>query len=251
MADTGPQYPRGPLPGSNAIGSFVIGVSPIGSIEAFDVWSTVISQYANSPILTQLILNLNDYLDQTSNLDAFYDMIFNVATAQGYGLDVWGTIVGVTRVIHVIAGTAPFGFEEASPDSLTFGQGSFYFGEPTTENYPLSDDAFRQLIYAKAAANLTDCSIAAINQILLALFPHRGNCFVTDGTPPSPFFGFAEATNTSGFGQETFYAGTDLPTMVMTYTFDFALTPVELAIVEQSGVLPKPAGVLATVVVNH
>lgn len=36
--------------------------------------------------------------------------------------------------------------------------------------------------------------------------------------------------------------------MTMTYTFTFALTPVELAIVLNSGVLPKPTGVAASVV---
>jgi hypothetical protein len=34
----------------------------------------------------------------------------------------------------------------------------------------------------------------------------------------------------------------------MTYTFGSALDPVQTAIVFQSGVLPKPVGVLATVV---
>ena len=37
--------------------------------------------------------------------------------------------------------------------------------------------------------------------------------------------------------------------MTMTYTFEFALTPVEQAIVEQSGVLPRPTGVSSSVVI--
>ena len=36
--------------------------------------------------------------------------------------------------------------------------------------------------------------------------------------------------------------------MTMQYVFNFTLSPVELAIVEESGVLPKPVGVAATVV---
>ena len=38
--------------------------------------------------------------------------------------------------------------------------------------------------------------------------------------------------------------------MVMTYTFDFPLSPVEIAIVSQSGVLPRSTGVSATIVIN-
>ena len=41
---------------------------------------------------------------------------------------------------------------------------------------------------------------------------------------------------------------TDGLNMTMTYTFRFPLTPVQLAIVQNSGVLPRTSGVAATVV---
>lgn len=215
---TGPAYPPAPAPGSNAIGSFVIGVSPIGTIAAFDYFKTIISQYANSAILTQLIANFNAYLDQTQNFDQFFDLVWNVDTAVGYGLDVWGRIVGVKRTLQVSV-VDYFGFEQGSPSAQPFGQAPFYSGGILTNNFDLTDAAFRKLIFAKALANISDGSIPAINQILLNLFPNRGNCYVTDGED-----------------------------MTMTYTFEFALTPVEAAIVASSGVLPKPVGVSASVV---
>jgi len=201
---TAPPYPPDPAP--NAIGY------------PFSYWQTIISQYANSDILTTLIGDFNTNVDQTRNFDLFYDLIFNVATAQGYGLDVWGRIVGVTRTLQV-ASVRYFGFEEQAGTTDPFGQSPFYSGQPITDNYQLSDDAFRVLIYAKALANISDGSIASINQILLNLFPGRGNAYVTDGLD-----------------------------MTMTYTFTFTLSDVELAIVSQSGVLPKPVGVAASVV---
>lgn len=219
---TGPTYPPGPAAGSNAIGSFTIGVSPIGSIPAFDIEDTIISQYANSPIIVQLMKNLGAYLDLTKNFDDFFDMIWNIATAQGYGLDVWGIIIGVSRTLQIQNSGIYAGFEEQVPTVDTFGPGGqspFYSGDPVTSNFNLSDGSYRTLLYAKALTNITDCSIPAINQILLNLFPNRGDCYVTDGE-----------------------------NMTMTYTFKFALTPVEIAIVSASGVLPKPAGVAATVV---
>jgi Protein of unknown function (DUF2612) len=245
---TGPAYPPGQQPGSNGIGLFTIGVSPIGTIPPFDVWRTIISQYANSPILTTLIQNVFSYLDQTQNFDAFFDYIWNVDTAQGYGLDIWGRIVGVNRVLQVQVGDN-FGFAEALPGCDTFGAASFYAGTPLTENYALSDEAYRTLILAKAAANITIGSIPAINQILLSLFPNRGNCYVTEGTVGGDYFGFAEAGNAVGFDQQPFYSGETIETMTMTYTFEFQLTAVELAIVQQSGVLPKSTGVNASVVI--
>lgn len=216
---TGPDINR-PRPGSNAIGSFIIGVSPIGDIASFDYWQTIISQYANSPVITQLVANFSSYVDQTRNLDNFYDFMFNVDTAQGYGLDIWGTIVGVSRTLHIVGTQKYFGFDEATPISADpFGQSPFYSGAILTSNFNLSDNAYRTLIFAKALSNISDGSIPSINQILLNLFPHRGNCYVTDGL-----------------------------NMTMTYTFQFLLSPVELAIVSQSGVLPKSTGVSATIV---
>lgn len=248
MADTGPLYPPGPFPRSNGIGLFRIGVSPIGAIPAFDIWQTIISQYANSPRITTLIENVFEYVDQTLNIEAFFDLVMNVDTAQGYGLDVWGRIVGVNRILQVPSGQY-FDFEEAMPGSYTFGQAPLYSGATLTSSFVLSDQAYRTLIMAKAASNITDGSIKAINRLLMTLFPNRGNAYVTEGQKTGEWFGFAESTNANGFNQQAFYSGSPISTMVMTYTFAFSLTPVELAIVQSSGVLPKPTGVAATVVI--
>lgn len=286
---SGPQYPPPPGPGSNGIGVGAIGVMQIGDIPTFNPWDAIISQYANSPSLDAVLLNVSAYFDPTYNFSNFYDFQMNVDTAQGYGLDVWGRIVGVVRTVKV-QNAAWFGFVEALPGSLSFdptvtftyqpalgfaesgswqtygfgtfglhplwstaggaGGGPFYGGQGLTSNYNLTDDQFRLLILAKAMANITNGSIPAINQILMSLFPNRGNAFVTEGYQGPSFFGFEEATNCLPFGQGVFYGGEAVPSMVMTYTFDFPLSPVEIAIVSQSGVLPRSTGVSATIVIN-
>lgn len=211
---SGPPYPR-PQAGDNAIGRFIIGVSPIGSIAAFDYWRTIISQYANSPILTQLITDFFGYIDQTANMDAFFDLVWNIDTAQGWGLDVWGRIIGITRVLSVPLPDMYLGFHEAGDaNEVGFNQAPWFAGQPVTSNFALSDSAYRVLLFAKALANISDGSIPAINQLLLNLFPNRGNCYVVDNGD-----------------------------MSLTYKFEFFLAPFELAIVGSSGVLPTPCGV--------
>jgi hypothetical protein len=207
-------------PGDNAIGKFIIGVSPIGDIApTFDVWKTMLSQYANSPILTRLVENMDAYLDQTLNFQSFYDLVMNVETAQGYGLDVWGRIVNVSRTLAVTnPDTTWLGFQEAGTPAQPFNQAPFFAGQQINDTFILTDTAYRTLIFAKALANICDGSIPAINQILLNLFPNRGNCYVIDGLD-----------------------------MTMTFKFDFALTQVELAIISQSGALPTSTGVSLTV----
>ncbi len=246
---TGPPYPPSPSAGLNAIGVGGIGSTlSIGDIPLFDWRKTILAQYANSPIITAIIENVFNYLDQTANLEAFYDLVFNIDTAQGYGLDVWGRILGVTRLLQV-ADDGYFGWSEGVPGALTWNQGRWYSGATLTSNFALADKAFRMLLLAKAAANITDGSIPSINAILLSLFPNRGNCYVREGRQ-SPYMGWHESTTGNTWGSAPWYSGELLPRMTMQYCFDFALSPVEIAIVEQSGVLPKPVGVSATVVIN-
>lgn len=245
---TGPPYPA-PDPTQGQIGKFTIGVTPIGTIPSFDVFTTVISQYANSPILTTLVQNFAAHIDQSSNFDNFFDFIMNVDTATGYGLDVWGRIVGINRIIQIFTPSAHFGFEEAG-DAVGFNQAPFYSGGFVSLSFTLDDVTFRRLILTKAFANISSNSIPVMNQMLLTLFPKRGNCYVTEGGTFGPWFGFKEATDALGFNQAPFYSGQSQPRMIMTYTFQFALTPVERAIIDNSGVMPKPCGVIASRVEN-
>jgi hypothetical protein len=220
---SGPPYPRynlGAAPGQNFIGGFVIGFSPIGDVAPFDVWTTMISQYSNSSIIDQLCTNMAQYVDETENMDLFYDTMWNVDTAVGYGLDVWGRIVGVGRVLALpVVGGDYLGFQEAGdPTERTgFGQGPFFSGETVTNNFTLTDAAYRPLVLAKALANICDGSIPSINQLLLNLFAGLGKCYVADGL-----------------------------NLTMTYTFDFVLSPVQRAIA-LSGVLPRTSGVSVSI----
>lgn len=185
---------------------------------------TIISQYANSPIMLQLMNNMNQYIDPAADFDNFFNSIWNIQTASGYGLDVWGRIVGVNRVVKIIGDFQYFGFAEAADIPLTdaqpFDQAPFFLKDDSGgSNYSLADSAFRQLILVKALTNITDCSVPAINQILRNLFGHLGDAYCTDDGG-----------------------------MEMTYTFNFTIDPVSYAIITQSGAMPKPAGVHATVV---
>lgn len=184
---------------------------------------TVASQYANSPILMQLLQNMQPYLDPSADLDSFYANMWDVNTAVGYGLDVWGRIVGIDRVITLTQNMLYFGFAEAADIPLTtpqpWGQAPFFDGSYINQNYSLADDAYRKLIMAKALTNITNCSIPAINQLLRNLFSTLGQAWCTD-----------------------------TGNMTMTYTFAFTLSSVDYAIIATSGVMPRPAGVSTSII---
>jgi hypothetical protein len=187
-------------------------------MQSANLEATLASQYANSPVLLQLIANMNANIDPAANLTLFYNNVWNIMTATGFGLDIWGQILGVTRILQIPATGPFFGFDQ-SGSMQPFGSGVFlqFLGETTITSLP--DSTFRTLLLTKALANISNMSIPSLNQLVSNLFAGRGRCYCTD-----------------------------LGLMEMTYTFEFVLLPVELAILQQSGALPHPTGVQVTIV---
>lgn len=187
-----------------------------------DVGLTIISQYATAPTLRAMIENMNEYLDPRADLDAFYDAVWNIDTATGWGLDNWGRIVGVGRLLRIPNDADTLGFSNSSipADWQPFNQGTFYTGSQSSQTYVLPDDVYRTLILTKALANIVATNAASLNQLLRNLFPNRGRCYVRDNGA-----------------------------MSMTFVFEFSLTVAEYAILTESGALPHPAGVAYNVVV--
>ena len=176
-----------------------------------DFEQTIISQYANSPTIMAICSNMNDYIDPRANLDDFFDFVWNVDTAEGFGLDIWGRIVNISRVIRIPSDVPFFGF---STGTTPFDEAAFYTGQESTEPYTLDDDDYRKLILVKAMANISSTNSPSLNQLLQNVFAGRGRCYVSD-----------------------------MGNMTMRYTFEFLLTPVDLGIIYYSGAMARPAGV--------
>lgn len=188
-----------------------------------NVEQTIISQYANSPAICALVTDMNQWLDQRTNWQSFYNNFWNISTAIGEGLDYWGSILGVGRLLTIPNSALSFGFEDgATPlDTEPFNQGPFNtFGSSGSQTYLLPDSAYLVLLLAKALSNISATTAPALNQLLLNLFPGRGSVFVRD-----------------------------IGNMAMQVVFLFQLTAVEYAILTTSGVFPHPAGVSVEVIV--
>ena len=177
-----------------------------------------------------MLESFNEAIDPTADLANFYNKIWNVHTAVGYGLDVWGTIVGVSRYLQ-IPSTPYLGFEEAFtiPTATTgpqpFNQDPFFNGVTATTSFALTDSQYRQLIMIKAAANISNLSVPAINALLRAEFG------VNNGVDP---YGDAYIQ--------------DLENMSFNYYLNFHPSVAQIAIIQNSGVFPRPAGVQANLI---
>lgn len=185
--------------------------------------------------MQQLSINMNQYLDPRANLINFYNAVWNVDTAVGFGLNIWGRIVGVSRVVPIPGTAGSFGFAnvDSPPDWQTWGNGTpgvggpFFAGQKVTGGFSLNDSSYRTLILTKALANIVATTAPAMNQLIRNLFPGRGKAYTVD----------KGKSNTSVGG------------MQMTYVFEFSLTTIEYAILAFSGVLPHPAGVGVSILV--
>jgi hypothetical protein len=204
-----PLYTNVTVPTAIDLGISAIAISP-------NIDLTLISQYAQSPVLTQLIDNLAQYFDMSANWNNFYQYVWNLDTAVGFGLDFWGKVLGVTRYLEIPVTAEYLGLESSggTASGYPFGVGVFFDGSTDTQTYALDDDTYRTLLYAKAFANICRCVIPVLNQLLRLLFSSYGDAYCLDNG-----------------------------NMMMTFYLGWNPTAVQLAIIEQSGVIPHPTGV--------
>jgi hypothetical protein len=102
--------------------------------------AAVQSQYSASPRLFALAGAFRAGLDPTSAVDIFYLKCFNILTAEGVSLDVWGRVLAISRTIE---------FRGVS--------------------IVLDDGYFRLLLLYKALANISSGDAETLNRLLSAL----------------------------------------------------------------------------------
>lgn len=173
--------------------------------------ATILSQYDNSPRMLRLIAGFNALEDPAPDIDAFYAAVFDPRTAVGWGLDVWGRIVAVDRVVALEGTPDAFGF--FGSQLVPFGQGPFWSANATS-SYKLADEAFRLLIFLKAAINITDGTLASINRLMARFFAGSGDVMALH-----------------------------VGTMKMRFLFRFRLKLYQRALLLREGTAPVPAGV--------
>jgi len=111
---------------------------------------TILSQFANSVTIINLVTKMNEWIRPDADLDNFYNFVFNVTTAQGFGLDIWGSIVGVNRIDFPVNGAE------------------------------MTDPQFLELVMLKALSNISRTTAPAINQLLRNWMAGRGKTYCTD-----------------------------------------------------------------------
>lgn len=152
----------------------------------FEIEQTIQSQYAASPRINALAKAFYQAISPQSDIQLFYDKCFNLATAEGWGLDVWGRIVGIERKLKgVYVVDEYFGFAPltgVTNEQLNTFDNAPFFSPQTSNTFYLQDSSYRLLIQVKAMANISTGTLPELNRILKILLPDKNLMVLHVGT---------------------------------------------------------------------
>ena len=114
----------------------------------FNIDKVIQSQYANSKRINDIINNFWDCINPENDIKNLYDKIINLNTAVGFGLDIWGRIVAISREFISV------------------------------ELKNLSDEGYRFYILIKALINISNSSLYNLNSMLNMLFGDNKNIMI-------------------------------------------------------------------------
>ena len=113
------------------------------------------SQYSASVRITNILESCREHILPDADIVSFFNEVFNIETATGYGLDIWGNIIGVSRFI-----------QDYQDNSVI---------------YTLTDEQYRNLLFYKAGSNIMDATLYSMNYLLKKLYPDY-QCFIRNKT---------------------------------------------------------------------
>lgn len=175
---------------------------------------TILAQYANSTILLKLLESMNITIDPMADIDKIFLHELDLDTCGTHGLDVWGIIVAAPRVIY-LESDEYFGYKGSLLQP--FNSAPFYYGDTKYNTHTLSNEAYRKLIYFKAACNIVHTTLPRIAELLRMIFSHKT-------------------------GRWDVYV-LETGVMTMRVVLRMTLSPVERAILRTYGPLLRPGGV--------
>ena len=171
------------------------------------ITTKLISQYANSEKILRLANGIRSMFSNAKLISDWYKIVYNIKTAKGFGLDIWGKILNQSR-----------NFIYTNPNTGV--QTNYYLkGALTVDGTYISADeveeTYRKVLFMKAISLITNATEKSLNELLQFYFE----------------------------GRRVYVVQYD--TMKLRYVFEVVVNKLEKSIF-QSDLLPKPTGVGAT-----
>lgn len=190
-----------------------------GTIQQFNsdvnILSAALWQHSQAPNILGL-LNAKQAFYDTNQTDFWQDFetnIFNLATANSFGLVIWSIILGAPIKYILTAGGQPsWGF---GTNHVNFTNGNFSSISGSNSTYALSEETARVILQLQYFKLIGTCTVPAINRALNYIFSKNyGSVYINDSL-----------------------------NMTQEYVFDF-VPPSDMQFAFNSfDVLPRPSGV--------
>ena len=163
----------------------------------------MISQYANSPKFVKLVEGMRSAFNEAQTIEDWFNIVYNLKTASGFGLDVWGLILNQSRLLY---------YTDEGVEKTVYLKGSQTVGG---EDYTAEqiEEYYRMLLFFKAFSYITNSTVKSFNDLLRFYFPPEKLVYVQE-----------------------------IGTMAIELNFEFFPTTLE-RIIFASELFPKPAGV--------
>lgn len=163
----------------------------------------MLSQYANSPKYVSLYNGLTELFNNAKTIEDWFNVVYNLNTAEGFGLDIWGKILNQGR---------QFSYDDNGTTVNVYLGGEQTVGG-ITYSADYMENMYRTVLFLKALSNVTNCSLASLNNLLQFYYKNRGVVYVME-----------------------------YPPMEIKYIFEFYVSDLEKAIFI-TGIMPRPTGV--------
>lgn len=179
-----------------------------------DLLQSLLWQYQNAPNLQSLVNQKNTWYgeNETDFWNDWYADVFNLATANDFGLVIWSIILD--QPIYINNGPAP-------ADKPTFGFGSYYvnftrgnFSSTTGNTYQFPTEIARIILQLRYFQLVSSGTIPETNRMLAYVFSGYGPAWLEDGL-----------------------------NMTQKYVFNFPVSSDLLLALNSFDLLPRPAGV--------
>lgn len=185
-----------------------------------DLTQALLWQYNSAERLQSLLAAKQAWYGQEHSAfwEAWVRDVFDLTTADDFGLTVWATILGVPLVANAAPTDARpvFGF---GADNLNFFESNF--GRDTGTVISLTTEQKRLILRLRVFQLISDGCVPSINEMLGLIFGDQGRVYVLDGED-----------------------------MTCEYVFQFFPSSRVLFVLENYDILPRPAGVQLRVLIN-
>lgn len=131
----------------------------------------MLSQYANSPKFVKLVEGLKEQFSNAKTMEDWFNIVFNMKTASGFGLDIWGLILNRSRLLY---------YKDTDGNE----QSIYLRGEQTIggETYTAEqiEETYRMLLFFTAFSYITNSTLKNFNDLLRFYFPPEKRCYVQE-----------------------------------------------------------------------